>query len=68
MIPPEERLSMIEKFARQMFQIALVEIQGQRGELSDQEDTLVRVLRQIHDKMKQLVPNVCDYSGAIAAS
>ena len=45
LIPAEERLSMIEKFSSQMFNIALAEIQGQRGNSREQEETLVRVLR-----------------------
>ena len=43
-------------------------MEGLLGDVAEQEETLVRVLRQVHEKVKQLVPTVCDYNAAIVAA
>ena len=68
MIPPLERLLMIEKFANSMISVAKIQLESNDGDSREQENILVRVLTQVHEKMKQLVPTVCDYNASVVAS
>ena len=67
-MPPLDRLILLEQFSTQMINIAKLEMQNHLDDQPEQEATLTRVLKQIHAKIKQVVPKVCDISSTSQTS